>query len=315
LQQIYIILEKGLVIKSTGSWYSVRMDTGQTYECRIQGKFRIKGIKSTNPVAVGDRVGVKIGKDDAHVIVAIEERKNYLVRKSINLSKQTHILASNIDRALLIATINYPQTTTVFIDRFLVSARAYGIPVTIVFNKFDAYTDKDKEQLAYLLDIYESIGYNCIITSAKESKNIKKVSDILKDQVTVLIGHSGVGKSTLINKIDPSLDLKTGAISDIHKQGKHTTTFAEMFDLEGGGSIIDTPGIRGYGLINMEKEELYHFFPEIFKESHNCKFHNCTHVHEPKCAVKKAVEEGRISSSRYESYLSMMNEDENEKYR
>jgi ribosome biogenesis GTPase len=291
------------------------MDTGQTYECRIQGKFRIKGIKSTNPVAVGDRVGVKIGKDDAHVIVAIEERKNYLVRKSINLSKQTHILASNIDRALLIATINYPQTTTVFIDRFLVSARAYGIPVTIVFNKFDAYTDKDKEQLAYLLDIYESIGYNCIITSAKESKNIKKVSDILKDQVTVLIGHSGVGKSTLINKIDPSLDLKTGAISDIHKQGKHTTTFAEMFDLEGGGSIIDTPGIRGYGLINMEKEELYHFFPEIFKESHNCKFHNCTHVHEPKCAVKEAVEEGRISSSRYESYLSMMNEDENEKYR
>lgn len=308
-------MEKGLVIKSTGSWYSVRMDTGQTYECRIQGKFRIKGIKSTNPVAVGDRVGVKIGKDDAHVIVAIEERKNYLVRKSINLSKQTHILASNIDRALLIATINYPQTTTVFIDRFLVSARAYGIPVTIVFNKFDAYTDKDKEQLAYLLDIYESIGYNCIITSAKESKNIKKVSDILKDQVTVLIGHSGVGKSTLINKIDPSLDLKTGAISDIHKQGKHTTTFAEMFDLELGGSIIDTPGIRGYGLINMEKEELYHFFPEIFKESHNCKFHNCTHVHEPKCAVKEAVEEGRISSSRYESYLSMMNEDENEKYR
>lgn len=315
MQQIYIILEKGLVIKSTGSWYSVRMDTGQTYECRIQGKFRIKGIKSTNPVAVGDRVGVKIGKDDAHVIVAIEERKNYLVRKSINLSKQTHILASNIDRALLIVTINYPQTTTVFIDRFLVSARAYGIPVTIVFNKFDAYTNKDKEQLAYLLDIYESIGYNCIITSAKESKNIKKVSDILKDQVTVLIGHSGVGKSTLINKIDPSLDLKTGAISDIHKQGKHTTTFAEMFDLEGGGSIIDTPGIRGYGLINMEKEELYHFFPEIFKESHNCKFHNCTHVHEPKCAVKEAVEEGIISSSRYESYLSMMNEDENEKYR
>lgn len=308
-------MEKGLVIKSTGSWYSVRMDTGQTYECRIQGKFRIKGIKSTNPVAVGDRVGVKIGKDDAHVIVAIEERKNYLVRKSINLSKQTHILASNIDRALLIVTINYPQTTTVFIDRFLVSARAYGIPVTIVFNKFDAYTNKDKEQLAYLLDIYESIGYNCIITSAKESKNIKKVSDILKDQVTVLIGHSGVGKSTLINKIDPSLDLKTGAISDIHKQGKHTTTFAEMFDLEGGGSIIDTPGIRGYGLINMEKEELYHFFPEIFKESHNCKFHNCTHVHEPKCAVKEAVEEGIISSSRYESYLSMMNEDENEKYR
>lgn len=308
-------MEKGLVIKSTGSWYSVRLDTGETYECRIQGKFRIKGIKSTNPVAVGDRVEVKIGKDDDHVIVKIEERRNYLVRKSINLSKQTHILASNLDRALLIATINYPQTTTVFIDRFLVSARAYGIPVTIVFNKFDAYSDKDKEQLAYLLDIYESIGYQCIITSAKESKNIKKVSDILKDKITVLIGHSGVGKSTLINKIDPSLDLKTAAISDIHKQGKHTTTFAEMFDLKDGGSIIDTPGIRGYGLINMEKEELYHFFPEIFNESHNCKFHNCTHVHEPKCAVKEAVEEGRISSSRYESYLSMMKEDENEKYR
>jgi len=308
-------LKKGVVTKSTGSWYSVKTETGEVYECRMKGKFRIKGIKSTNPVAVGDYVSFELGKDDANVITGIENRKNFLVRKSINLSKQSHILAANVDQALLIVTINYPTTSTVFIDRFLVSTKAYDIPVTIVFNKFDTYSDAEKEKLAELIEIYDSIGYKCIITSATEGINIKKVASVLKDKVTVLSGHSGVGKTTLINHIDPTLDLRTGEISEMHKQGKHTTTFAEMFFLRDGGSIIDTPGIRGYGLINMEKEELYHFFPEIFEESHNCKFHNCTHVHEPKCAVIEAVEDGRISESRYESYLSLMTEDENDKYR
>jgi len=293
----------------------VKTETGEVYECRMKGKFRIKGIKSTNPVAVGDYVSFELGKDDANVITGIENRKNFLVRKSINLSKQSHILAANVDQALLIVTINYPTTSTVFIDRFLVSTKAYDIPVTIVFNKFDTYSDAEKEKLAELIEIYDSIGYKCIITSATEGINIKKVASVLKDKVTVLSGHSGVGKTTLINHIDPTLDLRTGEISEMHKQGKHTTTFAEMFFLRDGGSIIDTPGIRGYGLINMEKEELYHFFPEIFEESHNCKFHNCTHVHEPKCAVIEAVEDGRISESRYESYLSLMTEDENDKYR
>lgn len=308
-------MKKGVVTKSTGSWYSVKTETGEVYECRMKGKFRIKGIKSTNPVAVGDYVSFELGKDDANVITGIENRKNFLVRKSINLSKQSHILAANVDQALLIVTINYPTTSTVFIDRFLVSTKAYDIPVTIVFNKFDTYSDAEKEKLAELIEIYDSIGYKCIITSATEGINIKKVASVLKDKVTVLSGHSGVGKTTLINHIDPTLDLRTGEISEMHKQGKHTTTFAEMFFLRDGGSIIDTPGIRGYGLINMEKEELYHFFPEIFEESHNCKFHNCTHVHEPKCAVIEAVEDGRISESRYESYLSLMTEDENDKYR
>lgn len=293
----------------------MKTETGEVYECRMKGKFRIKGIKSTNPVAVGDYVSFELGKDDANVITGIENRKNFLVRKSINLSKQSHILAANVDQALLIVTINYPTTSTVFIDRFLVSTKAYDIPVTIVFNKFDTYSDAEKEKLAELIEIYDSIGYKCIITSATEGINIKKVASVLKDKVTVLSGHSGVGKTTLINHIDPTLDLRTGEISEMHKQGKHTTTFAEMFFLRDGGSIIDTPGIRGYGLINMEKEELYHFFPEIFEESHNCKFHNCTHVHEPKCAVIEAVEDGRISESRYESYLSLMTEDENDKYR
>ena len=308
-------MEKGVVTKSTGSWYSVRTESEEVFECRIKGKFRLKGIKSTNPVSVGDYVSFEVGKDGDNVITEIADRKNYIIRKSINLSKQTHIIAANVDQAMLIATINYPVTTTVFIDRFLVSARAYGIPVTIVFNKVDLYSEKDNEQMEKLVGIYESIGYDCIKVSATENFNVDKISDLLKDKVTVLSGHSGVGKSTLINKVDSNLHLKTSEISDSHKQGKHTTTFAEMFYLEEGGSIIDTPGIRGYGLINMEKEELYHFFPELFEESQNCKFNNCSHVHEPGCAVVKAVEDGRISLSRYESYLSLMCDDENEKYR
>ncbi|MGB5990375.1 MAG: ribosome small subunit-dependent GTPase A [Marinifilaceae bacterium] len=308
-------MEKGVVIKSTGSWYSVSTESGDIYECRLKGKFRIKGIKSTNPVAVGDYVSFEVAKDDENVIVAIEPRRNYIIRKSINLSKQTHIIASNVDQALLIATINFPVTSTTFMDRFLISARAYGIPVTIVFNKFDLYEEKEKEKLADFIEVYESIGYKCIIASAEEGINIKKIAAVLKDKVTVLSGHSGVGKSTIINLIDSDLDLRTDEISDMHQQGKHTTTFAEMFFLKDGGAIIDTPGIRGYGLINMEKEELSHFFPEIFEISHECKFNNCTHIHEPHCAVIEAVKDGRIGESRYRSYFSMFNEDENEKYR
>lgn len=308
-------MEKGVVTKSTGSWYSVRTEEGEIYQCRLKGKFRIKGIKSTNPIAVGDYVRFEVAKDDENVIVAIDDRRNYIIRKSINLSKQTHIIASNVDQALLISTINYPVTTTTFMDRFLVSARAYGIPVTIVFNKYDTYGDKEKEKLEELVEIYESIGYPCIIASAEDNLNIDKIAEVLKDKVTVLSGHSGVGKSTIINLIDKNLHLRTDDISDMHQQGKHTTTFAEMFFLKDGGSIIDTPGIRGYGLTNMDKEELYHFFPEIFKESHNCKYNNCTHIHEPLCAVIAAVEDGRISESRYNSYFSMFNEDENDKYR
>ncbi len=308
-------MKKGVVIKSTGSWYTVEAESGKIFNCRIKGKFRIKGIKATNPVAVGDIVEFEEAKDEGSVIANIFERKNYIVRRSTNLSKQFHILASNIDQAMLIVTVNFPVTSTIFIDRFLVSAEAYSIPVNIIFNKVDIFNKEDVDKLEELITIYKNIGYNCIKVSAKEGINIDKVKNILKNKVTVLSGHSGVGKSTLINKIEPALNLKTSEISDAHQTGKHTTTFAEMFKLSDGGSIVDTPGIRGYGLFEMEKEELSHFFPEIFKGSENCKFYNCTHVHEPGCAVVEGVKNGEISISRYESYLSLMLEDADEKYR
>lgn len=308
-------MRKGVVIKSTGSWYTVEAESGDLINCRIKGKFRIKGIKATNPVAVGDVVEFEEKGGDDSVITKIYERKNYIIRKSTNLSKQFHIIAANVDQALLIVTVNYPVTSTVFIDRFLISAEAYSIPVYIVFNKTDLYDDADMDKLNELMQIYENIGYKCIPVSAKDNVNTNVVKEILKDKVTVLSGHSGVGKSTLINKIEPGLELKTSEISELHQTGKHTTTFAEMFRLNEGGSIVDTPGIRGYGLFDMAKEELSHFFPEIFKESEHCKFYNCTHVHEPGCAVVEAVKEGKISLSRYESYISLMLEDEDEKYR
>lgn len=308
-------MRKGVVIKSTGSWYTVEAESGDIFNCRIKGKFRIKGIKATNPVAVGDIVEFQEGENDSSVITKIFERSNYIIRRSTNLSKQFHVIASNVDQAMLIVTVNFPVTSTVFIDRFLVSAEAYSIPVFIVFNKTDLYNEADQEKLNDLISIYEGIGYNCIKVSAKEDVNTDTVENILNNKVTVLAGHSGVGKSTLINKIEPGLDLKTSEISDMHQTGKHTTTFAEMFKLSQGGCIIDTPGIRGYGLFDMAKEELSHFFPEIFEESDNCKFNNCTHVHEPGCAVIEAVKEGRVSLSRYESYLSLMLEDADEKYR
>lgn len=306
-------MEKGIVIKSTGSWYSVKRTNGETIEARIRGKLRTKGLRTTNPVAVGDIVSLEKNEDN-FVITEIEERRNYIIRKSTNLSKEAHIIASNVDQALLIATINHPVTSAVFIDRILATTEAYNIPAILVFNKSDLYDTTDREKLAELIKIYSEIGYQCLQVSAATGQNIPELRELLKDKVTVLSGMSGVGKSTLINCIEPQLQLKTASISDSHDTGKHTTTFAEMFPLSEGGYIVDTPGVRSFGIIDMEKEEISHFFPEIFRISEHCRFYNCTHIHEPGCAVIEAVQNGKISESRYWSYLSMM-EESREKYR
>ncbi len=307
-------LKEGLVIKSTGSWYTVKTSDGVIHNCRIKGKFRMQGIRTTNPISVGDRVDFE-EKEDANVIVKILDRKNYIIRKASNLSKHSQIIAANVDQAFLIVTVNYPLTTTTFIDRFLAAAEAYRIPVNLIFNKIDRYRPNDMDRLAELKGIYESIGYKCYEISAKEGTHLDIIREALKGNINLLSGHSGVGKSTLINAIQPGLDLKTGEISEAHSQGKHTTTFSEMFELDFDGYIIDTPGIRGFGTIDMKKEEMSHFFPEIFRTSEHCQFNNCSHLHEPKCAVKGAVEVGDISMSRYESYLGMIMEDEDNKYR
>ncbi|MGB0777759.1 MAG: ribosome small subunit-dependent GTPase A [Flavobacteriaceae bacterium] len=305
----------GVVIKSTGSWYEVRTDENELIACRIPGKFRIKGIKSTNPVAVGDLVDFELEPNkDTGVITQIQERKNFIVRKSVNLSKRTHIIASNIDRAFLIATVVNPVTFTSFIDRFLTSARAYRIPVVLVFNKVDAYGDEALGELEELLDIYEEIGYKCLVLSAKTGEGIDELQELMQDKVTLFSGHSGVGKSTLINVLEPELDIKTSEISEQHKQGQHTTTFAEMHPLSFGGYIIDTPGIRGFGVVDFEPHEVGDYFPEIFAVKGECKFNNCLHIEEPKCAVKDAVEHGIIAHSRYRSYLQMV-QGEDEIYR
>ncbi|NOU59851.1 ribosome small subunit-dependent GTPase A [Marinifilum sp. JC070] len=307
-------MKEGLVIKSTGSWYTVKTNDGEVHNCRIKGRFRMEGIRTTNPIAVGDRVDFEEDKE-SKVVVNIHDRKNYIIRKSSNLSKHSQIIASNVDHAYLIVTVNYPLTTTTFIDRFLAAAEAYRIPVSLIFNKIDRYRPNDMDRLNELKGIYEKIGYKCYEISAKNGTHLDIIKDALKDHINLLSGHSGVGKSTLINAIQPGLDLKTGEISEAHSQGKHTTTFSEMFELDFGGYIIDTPGIRGFGTIDMEKEEMSHFFPEIFETSQNCQFNNCSHIHEPKCAVKAAVEAGEISITRYESYLGMIMEDEDSKYR
>ncbi|MCB2197429.1 MAG: ribosome small subunit-dependent GTPase A [Bacteroidetes bacterium] len=301
-------MKKGLVIKSTGSWYSVKdTETNQVIPCTIRGKLRMHGIKSTNPIAVGDYVEYTFEENaESGVIKNVLDRKNYIIRKSTNLSKQTQILAANIDQAVLMVTIANPETYTIFIDRFLITAEAYRITAKLIFNKIDLYNEKQKNYLQELIDIYQNIGYECITTSVKEEINVNTIKNLFKDKISLLSGNSGVGKSSLINLIDSNLDLKTAEISDYHKSGKHTTTFAEMFELAMGGYIIDTPGIRGFGLYNINDEELFHFFPELFKESADCKYYNCTHVHEPGCAVKKAVEEGKISQLRYENYLSIL---------
>ncbi|RNC84181.1 MAG: ribosome small subunit-dependent GTPase A [Winogradskyella sp.] len=307
----------GTVYKSTGSWYSVKTPNGKFFECRIKGKFRIKGIKSTNPIAVGDVVEFDIetkNNKETGVIKRIEERQNYIVRKSVNLSKQTHIIASNIDLVFLLVTINNPPTFTSFIDRFLVTAEAYSIKTVLVFNKIDTYDDETLLEVKYLASIYRKIGYECIGISAKTGKNIDKVKHLMEGKVSMFAGHSGVGKSTLVNAIEPSLNLRTKQISEQHMQGQHTTTFAEMFDLSFDAKIIDTPGIKGFGVVDMEKEEVGDYFPEFFRLKQECKFNNCLHLKEPKCAVKNALEDDEISYSRYRSYLQIL-EGEDEHYR
>ncbi|MCF6296314.1 MAG: ribosome small subunit-dependent GTPase A [Flavobacteriaceae bacterium] len=307
----------GIVYKSTGSWYTIRTLNGKFYECRIKGKFRLKGIKSTNPIAVGDYVDFELETKNNNVtgvIHNIRERKNYIVRKSVKLSKQTHIIAANIDQVFLLITINNPPTFTSFIDRFLVTAEAYSIKTVLLFNKIDTYDDDTLLEVKYLAALYRKIGYDCIGVSAKTGKNIDKVKQLMKEKVSMFAGHSGVGKSTLINIIEPNLDLKTKEISSQHSQGQHTTTFAEMFDLSFGAKIIDTPGIKGFGVVDMDKEEVGDYFPEFFKLKQDCKFYNCLHVKEPKCAVKKALENDEVAYSRYKSYLQII-EGEDEHYR
>ena len=308
-------MKEGVVIKSTGSWYQVKPDEGEAISCKIKGRFRLNDFKTTNPVTVGDRVEFSLDAKTGHgVIEEIKERKNFIVRRATNLSRQTQILAANIDQAILVATINYPVTTPVFIDRFLASTEAYDIPTTIIFNKTDRYDHLHKEHLEETVSIYQNIGYSVLTTSAKTDDSLDHIQELLKNRVSLLAGHSGVGKSTVINRVEPSLNLKTAQISDHHQTGRHTTTFAEMHPLSFGGYIIDTPGIRGFGLHNIEKEELFHFFREIFKHSGDCRYHNCTHLHEPGCAVKDAVDMGDIATSRYNSYVSIfLNRDE--KYR
>ncbi len=307
----------GTVYKSTGSWYTVKTQDGKTYECRIKGKFRIQGIKSTNPVSVGDVVDFKLeSKNDQEtgVIGHIHERRNYIIRKSVNLSKQTHIIAANIDVVFLLITLNNPPTFTAFIDRFLVTAEAYGIKAVLLFNKIDTYNEEELLEIKYLAALYREIGYECIGVSAKTGKNIDKVTSLMEDKVCMFSGHSGVGKSTLVNLIEPNLSLKTAEISEQHQQGQHTTTFAEMFDLSIGAKIIDTPGIKGFGVVDMDKEEVGDYFPEFFALKAQCKFNNCLHINEPKCAVKLALDNGEIAWSRYKSYLQILEGDE-EHYR
>ncbi len=308
---------KGIVYKSTGSWYTVKTEQGVFYECRLKGKFRIKGIKTTNPVAVGDCIYFEIdkkGKDEFGVIHKIEERDNYIIRKSVNLSKQTQIIAANIDLAFLLVTLNNPPTFTAFIDRFLVTSEAYGIKTVLLFNKIDSYTEDELGEVKYLAQLYRTIGYECIGISAKTGKNIDKVKSLMENKVSVFSGHSGVGKSTLVNAIEPSLNLKTKEISDQHLQGQHTTTFAEMYDLSFDAQIIDTPGIKGFGMVEIDKEELSGYYPEFFKLKEHCKFNNCLHLEEPKCAIKEALENEEIAWSRYKSYLQIL-EGEEEHYR
>jgi len=306
---------EGIVIKSTGSWYQVRMADSTIWNCRIKGKMRINDIKSTNPVAVGDHVEFEADKEElTGIISTIHDRQNYIIRRSSNLSKQSQILAANIDQALLMVTVNYPSTTRTFIDRFLASAEAYRIPVTIVFNKIDLLDAAETEELQTLQNIYENIGYHTLALNAIDTESLEPIKALLFNKVSMISGHSGVGKSTLINQIEPSLVLKIGEISNAHQTGKHTTTFAEMHPLSFGGYIIDTPGIRGFGLFEIEKNELHHFFREIFAVSENCQYSNCTHIHEPGCAVMEAVNTGEIAASRYESYFSIYNGSD-EKYR
>ncbi len=311
---------KGLVIKNTGSWYTVLTDDGQLLDCKVKGNFRIKGIRSTNPVAVGDRVTV----NDECWITEIEDRKNYIIRKSINLSKQSHILAANVDLALLIVTVAKPETSTTFIDRFLASAEAYRVPVILIFNKVDLLNADERNYQQMMVNLYETIGYECRIVSAETGEGIEELRPLLEGKITLLSGNSGVGKSTLINRLIPHANQRTAEISDAHQTGMHTTTFSEMIAVDGFPVdtsvktptwLIDTPGIKGFGTFDMEREELTSYFKEIFEFSKQCRFSDCTHTHEPGCAVLKAVEDHYIAQSRYQSYLSMLDDKDENKYR
>ncbi|HEY5592871.1 MAG TPA: ribosome small subunit-dependent GTPase A [Paludibacter sp.] len=305
----------GLVVKNTGSWYQVKTEDGELFECKIKGNFRLKEIRSTNPIAVGDQVEFEKNVDGTAMIHTICDRRNYIVRRSSNLSKQFQILAANLDLVALLVTVNYPETSLVFIDRFLATAEAYRVPACIVFNKIDRYSAEEMEYLDALVNLYTSLDYPTFKVSAKQSYNIDELMQFLSGKTTLFSGNSGVGKSTLINAIAPNSLAKTGEISSYHNKGMHTTTFSEMFELLSGGHIIDTPGIKGFGTIDMEEAEIGHYFKEIFVVSSDCKFANCTHVHEPGCAVLKAVENHRISSSRYQSYLSVLKDCDEGKYR
>ena len=297
---------EAIITKSTGSWFSAVTDDKRKLECRLRGQMRLNGSKSTNPVAVGDRVRLDVSESGDAVIQEVLDRKNYIVRKSINLSKQTHVLAANMDLAIVIATIAEPRTSTGFIDRFLCTAEAYKIPGMVVFNKIDLLDATEVSAMNELMAIYENIGYKSIAVSATERTNLDALKAAMKDKVSLISGHSGTGKSTLINALDNNLNLRTGEISSVHLKGKHTTTFAEMFELEFGGFVIDTPGIKEFGLTGLEDGELAHYFPEMLKKLSRCKYYNCKHVSEPECAVKAAVERGEISMSRYSSYLGML---------
>ena len=304
---------QGIVYKSTGSWYRVKGEDGTFYDCRIKGKFRLEGIKSTNPVSVGDEVLFDLateGNETVGQIHTILDRRNYLVRKSVKLSKQLHIIAANVDLVFLLVTLENPKTYPEFIDRFLATAEAYDVPCVLLFNKEDTLEGHLRDETKYMAAMYRDIGYTCIGISAKTGRNIDRVLELMKDKTCMFAGHSGVGKSTLINRIAPGLSLKTAEISEQHRQGQHTTTFAEMYDLPSGGRIIDTPGIKGFGLVNMEKEEIGDYFPELFALKGDCRFNNCLHLDEPGCAVKKALEEGKIAWSRYRSYAQMVTGEE-----
>ena len=311
---------KGLVIKNTGYWYTVLTDEGGTVDCKIKGNFRLKGIRSTNPVAVGDRVTIQPNQEGTAFITDIEDRRNYIIRKSQNLSKQSHILAANVDQAVLVVTINYPETSTTFIDRFLASAEAYSVPVILAFNKRDLLSAEELHYQDMMMQLYDTIGYKCLSISATENIGIDELTTLLQGKITLFSGNSGVGKSTLLNAILPNAKLRTSEISDAHNTGMHTTTFSEMLPLlkdttENNGWVIDTPGIKGFGTFDMEPEEICSYFKEIFKFSKDCRFNNCTHTHEPGCAVIQAIEDHYIALSRYNSYLSMLNDKEEGKYR
>ncbi len=306
---------RGTIIRNTGSWYIVHTDDDQFFDCKVKGNFRLKGIRSTNPVAVGDHVMITPGENSTALITEICDRQNYIIRRASNLSKQSHIIAANVSQALLLVTIAHPTTSTTFIDRFLASAEAYRVPVTLVFNKIDLYDEDQQAQMQELIALYSGLDYPCFAISACQPETVTPLVEALKGQTSLLSGNSGVGKSTLLNALIPGLQVRTATISESHDTGMHTTTFSEMYTLPDGGEIIDTPGIKGFGTFDMEREEVAHYFREIFRVSDDCRFSNCTHTHEPGCAVLEAVEQCRIALSRYTSYLSMLEDKEEGKYR